>query len=431
MHPLQNINKRTPAIRKHVTSEAAFIDLFDSTAGDDSEEIEDPIFSSQGSTLFQSQDSFSDADPPSASPIPSSSVAALIDGAFRNLICAKPIRIAPGIRTESSGLRTRLADISPSTFSPGYSEGVAARGPVVPIIARFLTSFLQRARSSSLKMQRSELVQQFSNMQCAENLVLEDEESKLKEVIKTHLWMTMTLGLRDPEAARRLKPLQTIYKLDAVPSDGLIDVEGVPEERDGHVNTPHYDLLEDDHGAWSGPLRCEAGEYDASLDIDEDGEGEEYDYDLFEAYEERLRRQFNLANTGDHWSMFTKHTPTFESDPAPLVPANGLPPSPMLEEQGPSETVLATPPVHILDPSPLTTSPKDDVLTPTRIGSDDTAWSNLLDEIDVAVSADAREFEPILQPSPPPLLDDDDWEPDFEQWEFDVEQGGASDEMLF
>jgi hypothetical protein len=424
--PLLNYaNDGISTLSKHACDEELFTDLLGSTAGDDSEDSidESHAFSSQASTLFLSQDNPSEVSSESEFSLQTSTMTSLVDGAFRNLICAKPIRVAPGIRTETSNLGARLADVVPSVFSPGYAGSVAVRAPFVPTIARFLTSFLRKGRSSSVSAEKDHLIRQSLDMQLADSLNRthegEDEEIKLKEVVKKHLWMTMTNLLRDPQTSRRLKPLQPFLGHDAAQSDSFFDIEDILI---GHTEAEKplgNDTLEDESGTWVRPIVGEPGRHDEMLDFDEDDEADDYERDLFEAYEERLMNGVNsgdgygLEPVSDDVNVVTKHRSASDEHRS----------SPMLEEQGetqqpePAEQFLSTPAIHVLDAPP--TVLQEDTPTSSNTGNDET-WSNLLDEGPDTV------YETRPRAS---LLLEDDWEPDIEQWEFDAEQG--SDEMLF
>jgi hypothetical protein len=411
-----------PSTLSHACSEELFADLFSSTPGVCSQDTESAACSSQSSSLFPSQNAPSEAtlEPPSSIYI--RSMTGLIDGALRNLICPKPIRTASGIRAETSPLEARLTDIAPSTFIPGYTEAIATRAPFVPAVARFLASFLQRARSVPVTTRKDRLIRHFSQTQSIENLQTleqsQDEEAKLKDVVKTHLWMTMTNSLRDSEPARRLRCLQASARLDtgnstresrgfwkALENDSLLEVDGFPYL----------------------PIRHGVGEDGEMLGYDEDDQVDDYDDDLFEEFEERLRTRVGRSNDGDFWLPFRRNEDCGERQTASKNPASRLP-SPMLEfpgdspQSGPDGQLISTSVAETLGPSSAR-APAHGLAT-TEIGSGG-AWRDLLDGNLSSELEDADHSKGMPQPS---TSIEDNNEPDFEQWEFDVEQG--YDEML-
>lgn len=411
-----------PSALSHASSEELFADLFSSTPGVCSPDTESAAFSCESSSLFPSQDASSEAalEPPSSIHI--RSMTGLIDGALRNLICPKPMRTAPGLRAETSTLEARLTDIAPSTFIPGYTEAVATRAPFVPTVARFLVSFLQRVRSVPITTRKDRLIRHLSQTQSTENLETleqnQDEEAKLKDVVKTHLWVTMTNSLRDPEPARRLGRLQASARLDTGNSTG--------ESRGIWKASEQDTLLEADEFLYL-PIRHGVGEDGEMLGCDEDDQADDYDDNLFEEFEEHLRTRVDRSNDSDLRPPFRKNEECRERKPASEDSPSRLP-SPMLEFQGeppqfdPDGQLVSTSVAETSDPS-SGTNPAHGPLT-TDIGSDG-AWSNLLDEKFSSELEDTSYSKDVLQPSP--SIEDNN-EPDFEQWEFDVEQG--YDEML-
>lgn len=385
LHIHKDTNEARSMVFKPESEEEEFIDLLGSTAGDDCEDNESHVFSSQASTLLPSQEASSKVTSEPEFPLQASSINSLVDACFRNLICLKPIRTAPGITTETSDLEVRLADIAPSIFSPGYAGKVAARAPLVPTIARFLTSFLSKGSNPSISAEKDLLLQQFSGIQCAEHLDglagEEDEEIRLKEVVKKHVWTTMTNGLRDPGASRRLRPLQPFLRPDAVQPGHLLDLEDVACEEAESGKMFSNGMPEDDHGTGGGPKIDAASSDDEILDFDEDDEENDDESSLFEALEERLR---NAVDPGEScgfepWPDADNNMTTHPSA------SDDLSPSPMLEEQ-----VEAPQPKHNEQP-PTTLAPRVLNTRPavllkaahasTDSGNDETR-SNLPDEED-------------------------------------------------
>lgn len=410
-------------------------DLFSSASGDESDETQSIVFSSQGSAFVQSQDESREADLNKA---PSScflSMNALIDGAFRSMICPRPIGAASGIKMETSNLERRLVDIAPSTFSPGYSEAVAARGPLIPTIARFLTSFLQKTKRIPVTTKKDELIQQSPQVQSTENFQtyqIEDEGGKLKGVVKTHLWMTMTNALRDPQPARRLKPLQRFRKPVVVDSNDRLGIEQTDIECIGCDGDSDHQMLEEDYNAPFEPICHDAG-YDCDMlenVYEEDGADDYGDYepDLFEEYEERLRNACVHEKAGGTEFILGNDYCSPKLQPMSRETSSGLY-SPMLEpqeeflQQGPAELTSDTtllPPAKSFPASSLGES----IATSNDGGDDD--WTDLLDEEGPGEPGDLEADKGNTRPS---TSLEEDYEPSFEQWEFDREQG--YDGMLF
>jgi hypothetical protein len=414
----------------HFSSKETFADLFGSLSDRDCDDVDSIVFSSQGSTFLQSQKYI----PPEAASGHASSaqiqmMTMLVDGALRNLICPKPIGTAPGMKTDTSTMQTRLTDLAPSTFSPGYAEAVAARAPLVPTIARFLTSFLQRARNSTVTTKKDELVRHSSDMQLTENVEEsaqeQDEEGTLKEVLKSQIWMTMTNGLRDPEPARRLKPLDHFARPDSTDPNCLHDTENTTDGCHPFGKARDDIMLEEDQLTRPGPS-CQEGDDDDLLDFYEDDEADDYDYDLFEAYEAGLRNYCDLETAGKLMLGDEDHDQCVDRRLATHDRVDGLLSSPMLEQGGifpqpkPLGQTFSTSSSSMLD-FPSTTPPRG-AIRPHAIGSNGN-WCDLLEEEPSTGDINSKEL------SQPSNLIDVDWELDFDQWEFDVERG--SDEMLF
>lgn len=423
----------TSSSTSHAGSGEMFADLFSSAPGACSDDTESFGFSSQGSHLPLCQDTCPVVASALLSSVDLQSMNALVDRALRSLICAKPIRTAPGLRTETSTLKARLTDIAPSTFIPGYTKAVAVRGPLVPIVARFLASFLHRSKSPLVNAKKEALVQQSSKLQHAENSEWasqsQDEEMKLKRSVKTHLWMTVTNKLRDPEAARRLKPLQPIAKSDTAQSDDMLNIERTTiRESSDLEELSEFEMLPEDPSACSWLMCHNAADEDEMLGVDDDDETEDYESDLFEAYEERLRECLENENGSALEPVPADDADPIEQSSAPseatcdlISPMPGMPHKFLRE--GLAEQQIGTLPAPILEASSAAT-PADASAT-ADIGRD-VDWRSLLDEGSTTQLPDTKVNRAAFEPN---SLPEDAWEPDFEQWEFDVEQG--SDEMLF
>jgi hypothetical protein len=418
---------KVPCIITHASSEEVFPDLFDSSSCDSTQNPESVTFSSQDTSLPWSQNAIFET---TSDPVPFlcvHSMNGLIDGTLRNLICPKPTRMAPGIRMLTSSWEARLADVAPSTFIPGYAEAVAVRAPFVPTIARFLTSFLQKAKSVLVATRKDELVQRISDMQLTESSEMADhsqiEETKLKEVLRTHLWMTMTNSLQDPEAARRLKPLQTTAKPDNLHTNDFRDIQDIADERGWADICTGYRTLEDNREASREAVYHETGTDDEMLDLEEDDEADKYDYDQFEEYEELLDGPDHSGAYEPQLLSADENSSSSEHSPHEIH-------SPMLEPQGvphrldPAEELAhatITPSVEISH-----TSTPDNTVHPTDITSN-IPWTSLLDAEPSVEASEASNANNNSTPEPNTPAEDD-YEPDFAPWEFNAEEG--YDEML-
>jgi hypothetical protein len=133
----------------------------------------------------------------------------LVDAAFRNLLCPRPIRTFPGIKSSEQTSRKYLSDLAPGIFVPGYAQSVADRAHFIPAIAKALTSVIDRAVDNQVQRQRTELLQQSNLLDKEVQRETYPNENcvRIKETIKAHLWLTLTNALRTIESTRRLKPL--------------------------------------------------------------------------------------------------------------------------------------------------------------------------------------------------------------------------------
>jgi hypothetical protein len=426
---LNDTNLAVALLTSHASSEG----MLGSASEEASDDTESLVFSSQGSTIFQSQDASlgkaCDSNPSLHIP----SMLVLTDAALRNLICRKPIRTAPGIRTDTSKLEARLSDIAPLTFSPGYAEDVAARATLVPTIARFLASFLQKARSAPVTAKKDVLIGEFSNVQRADHLdgpeLQRDEETKLKEAVKTCLWKTMANGLQNPEPARRLKPL---LATDRVRRDQMLNTENIDGELYDFPDALDHETLWEDPSARPAPISSDFDDEDQLLDLYEDDDADGYELDLFDIYEERLGGKIEHRGAGGFEYVQNDNDHSVEERTALHDPVDAFlfSPKPQLQEDSPDPKsagqAVGTSAANGLISSTTHAATSADLTASSTICPDeDDDWPDLFDEQCHPESTAHTEDKHTCQQSPPI---EDDWEPAFEQWEFDVEQG--HDEML-
>lgn len=164
----------------------------------------------------------------------------LVDAALRNLICQKPIRIAAGIQSDIDADHPRLVDICPSLFSPGYSNAISERVRLLPVIARSL-SLVANGDDAAHHTQNLQAIVAKS---CLATTLVDSVAGNTtiislndyNRAIQCRLWTTMAQGLRDPEPARRLKPLKAF---DSEPTELLVQscdlpIHPVAVQRDSH-----------------------------------------------------------------------------------------------------------------------------------------------------------------------------------------------------
>ena len=148
-------------------------------------------------------------------------ILSLTDTALRTLIHPHPTRLPAGIKStqtdsavdsQTARHNTKpisLSNLAPSIFTPDYARGVAERASLVPSIAKSLATFLKyRAGAASAAEAEAEAE---ADVEPSQGDGDEEQEAheEVKELLRGHVWMTMTNGLRISHAqkARRLRPL--------------------------------------------------------------------------------------------------------------------------------------------------------------------------------------------------------------------------------
>jgi hypothetical protein len=420
---------------KFSSSEDVLADLFTSSFDDANLDFEDIIYSSQDSSLSWTGDTPRQDTVKPQQTLEIQPLLSLVDAGFRSLICQNPIRMARGIGERNTSIDTRLADLVPSTFIPGYAEAITGRAALIPIAARFLTSFVHRSRRPSISALKEGLFGRFDGLSLAHSVEqgsIDDEDGKLKEVVKADLWMTMAIGLRNSELARRLKPLHvpsktTVHLPEETPSKTAVD-----EYRESHSSFAG-DFLSEELAGWSGMTLYEADDDDGELlcleEEDGDEEAEEMN-DLFEAYEARLRGDKHYCFAGVPVREAHYDEEWLDQTSTPSEQAQKLNTSPMLETPrllpcsdppDPSGEDCARGTTDDLDPVQKHVAPAAMQMT-----SSDRTGTNLLDEELPSSNEVSEDIERFLEPAP---LPGNEYEQPFEQWEFDLEQG--QDYMLF
>ncbi|KAK5008323.1 hypothetical protein LTR28_004136 [Elasticomyces elasticus] len=152
-------------------------------------------------------------------------MADLIDAALRHSMTSEPIKVAAGIKVTSTESFARLSQIAPALWSPGHLpltlppiQAVSSRAVFLPTLSYALShNVYAGARSSALRDKLEDLARQESSgvLGSCEN---DDgrrsagrpkqEKDGLQKAVSVRLWQMMQRRLHDPQAARRLKPLQ-------------------------------------------------------------------------------------------------------------------------------------------------------------------------------------------------------------------------------
>ncbi|KAI9712619.1 MAG: hypothetical protein M1812_006799 [Candelaria pacifica] len=177
----------------------------------------------------RAEDKATDPTPP---PLQLQEAIQLTDAALRNLICNKPLQIAPGIKVniEKESPNTKLADLAPALWSPGYLPAIAQRSHLIPTTAQTMASLSTQARSSRLRDKLSAIgnlafspIIKIPNTETTTSQSSTVTSQAISKVLKARLWRMMQQSLYDPKAARRLHPLQVIKTLSTQASEIKLD----------------------------------------------------------------------------------------------------------------------------------------------------------------------------------------------------------------
>ncbi|TID15559.1 hypothetical protein E6O75_ATG07887 [Venturia nashicola] len=145
-------------------------------------------------------------------------ITSLIDAVLRLSVEEKPWRLPQGLRVRSNNLLTRLSDISPVLWNPGYLQEISTRAPLLPTVAHALShSIYTNVRSPTLKG-KLQILLCYGIDDDADGDGEADEESSIHgpdEIVpKTRfglmsalLWQVMQKRLHRPDTTRRLKNL--------------------------------------------------------------------------------------------------------------------------------------------------------------------------------------------------------------------------------
>lgn len=160
-------------------------------------------------------------------------ITSLVDAVLRLSIEEKPWRLRQGLRVRSNNIPSRLSDISPALWSPGYlqvctflnhghrpwlttAQEISTRAPLLPTVAHALShSIYNNAQSPTLKTKLQTLLyygidDDADGEADEEESVHERDEIAPKtrfELMSALLWQVMQRRLYRPDTARRLKCL--------------------------------------------------------------------------------------------------------------------------------------------------------------------------------------------------------------------------------
>lgn len=148
----------------------------------------------------------------------------LFDVAFRAVIAEQPRRFGHGIRIKNANKLKRLADIAPSTWSPGYSSEVSSRAVFLPTISHALANLASRSNS----------VHDTGRLHAGDGEGSAISQSSGRLEMK--LWNLLCGAMYDEESPRHLRPLH-FDKSTKVDKD--IEMMNLPEP------PPIYEEFED------------------------------------------------------------------------------------------------------------------------------------------------------------------------------------------
>ncbi|KAI9778801.1 MAG: hypothetical protein M1839_007891 [Geoglossum umbratile] len=165
----------------------------------------------------------------------------LVDVALRNLVTKNPFRTPPGVVLAGAAPEFRLSEVAPSLWSPGYLTAISMRSRFLTVISWAISfPMYSYVRSTALKLKLERLSSLPPSPIFYSQPTSTPEESHphsqdystsaaIHSVIQARLWRLMQQGLYNPDAARRLKPVELIsrHESDAPgrPSEMLLEDE--------------------------------------------------------------------------------------------------------------------------------------------------------------------------------------------------------------
>ena len=134
----------------------------------------------------------------------------IVDAAFRYAICDKPNNLRAGIKIRGNTMKSKLHNINPAVWSPGYAQAVATRASLIPTLASSFSKFVSNVRTAEYKTKFEKI----------------NGGQKAVETMSAFLLEMAQRDLQDHKAARKLKPLRrsseksvTITTLDSAFDD--------------------------------------------------------------------------------------------------------------------------------------------------------------------------------------------------------------------
>ncbi|KAI7508032.1 hypothetical protein KC347_g6421 [Hortaea werneckii] len=138
----------------------------------------------------------------------------LFDVALRAAITEQPRRFGHGVKMKNAHKLKRLADIAPSTWSPGFSSDISSRAVFVPTISHALADVVSHGNS----------------VHGTETLHAGDGEgstvSQPRDRLEMKLWDLMRRAMYDEDSAQHLKPLHFGKSIEV---DKEIEVVRLPD----------------------------------------------------------------------------------------------------------------------------------------------------------------------------------------------------------
>nr|POE94296.1 hypothetical protein CFP56_16536 [Quercus suber] len=127
----------------------------------------------------------------------------LLATGFREAISSLPRRRLDGIESNSSNDFSRLSNIAPALFVPGYLSNVTSRTVFLPLLSHALLNVgFKNAHSTSLRCKVSQLLHINPTMSWAAR-----HENADQETLASKLFGLVQRGVLDPKASRRLEPI--------------------------------------------------------------------------------------------------------------------------------------------------------------------------------------------------------------------------------
>ncbi|GAB1727475.1 hypothetical protein NU195Hw_g5964t1 [Hortaea werneckii] len=186
----------------------------------------------------------------------------LFDVAFRAAIAEQPRRFGHGIKIKNANKLKRLADVAPSTWSPGYSSDITSRAVFLPTISHALANVVSRSNS----------------VHGTETAPAGDGEGSAvlqpSGRLEMKLWNLLRGAMYDEESAQHLKPLHFDKSAEVDKEIEMVRSPEPPpiyEEFDDTDGETSFDqVLEEDQMSVDNGSQEPYGYMDVDEDWDED-----------------------------------------------------------------------------------------------------------------------------------------------------------------